>query len=125
MFKKKFVGVLCLAVVLAFFSLGFKKGEMVLAPWGNSYYQATIAQIVGDSAKVNYVDGDKGTVKLSAIKPIAKPAKVTVGLVCLAQWTSHSYYKAKVIKVAGDDVTVEFLDDHSTHTVKKHKVFKF
>ena len=118
-------GFLFLAVTVAFISLAFKKGEMVLAPWGGSYYQATIAQIVGDSAKVNYVDGDKGTVKLNAIKAIAKPAKVTVGLVCLAQWTSHSYYKAKVIKVAGDDITVEFLDDHSKHTVKKHKVFKF
>ncbi len=125
MSKKSLAGFLLLTVFLAVSSLGFKKGDMVLAPWGGSYYQATIAEIKGDSAKVNYVDGDKGTVKLSAIKPIAKPAKVTVGLVCLAQWTSHSYYKAKVIKISGDNVTVEFLDDHSKHTVKMHKVFKF
>lgn len=116
-----------LVVVLffSFMSLGWKKGDMVLAPWGGSYYQATIAAIKGNKANINYVDGDKATLDLSSLKPIAKPKKITVGLIVLAQWGTHSYYKAKVLKLTNKDCTVQFISDKTKHTVPNFKVFKF
>lgn len=116
---------LLLSVLLTMSSLGFKKGDMVLAPWGSSFYQATIASITGKKAKVNYVDGDKAEVDVAALKSIVNPSKITVGLVVLAKWGAHSYYKAKVLKISGKDVSVQFLDDNSKHTVPKHKIFKY
>ena len=102
-----------------------KKGDMVLAPWGGAFYQATIAAIKGDKADVNYVDGDKATVKLADCKVIANPKKITVGMTVLAKWGAHSYYKAKVLKVNKKDVDTEFLDDKSKRTVPTFKIFKY
>lgn len=138
MLRKNFVsaGILIVAVLLSFssFSFGYKKGEMIFVPWaGFEYHQGKIIEIVGDNANVIMVNKMKHTVKLKDIKPIVRPAKITVGLVCLAEWVSYSfatsnYAKAKVIKIAGDDVTVEFLPaigNTKQRTVKKYKIFKF
>lgn len=112
------------AVVLLLTSLGFKKGDWVLAPWGSSVWQAKIAEVKGAKATIVWYDGSKGTAEVSQLIPLVKLDNAKVGSLCYAQWGDHSYYKSKVIKVDGKKVTIEYLSDKSKHVVEIHKLFK-
>jgi hypothetical protein len=96
-------------------------GQKVQAPWSakQNYYPGTVREIYGKLARIDFDDGDKGWVLVSAMDPPGKPkkdpskssSKFSDGDKVSCPWSqSGSFYPGKVSEVYGKLVHIDFDD---------------
>jgi hypothetical protein len=94
-------------------------GDRVLAPYDPPfYYPATLTQIEGDNAKVEFDDGDNIDLPLVLLRRL--DLKETDPVYC--RWKCGSaYFPAKIEEMGGEDIFVKY-DDGRTERTTVHMV---
>lgn len=90
---------------------GLYVGAPVAARWQDGkWYFGHIADIDGGRYAVDYADGDKGTVGMGEILPIAPPHQIVIGARVMAVWKGATMYPGTVIQVYGGKARVQWDD---------------
>lgn len=90
---------------------GLHVGAPVAARWQDGkWYYGHIADVSGERYAVDYADGDKGTVGLGEILPIASPNQIVIGARVMAVWKGATMYPGTVIQVTGGRARVQWDD---------------
>jgi hypothetical protein len=117
------VAVLLFAVAVA--GSAFEVGQSVAARWSDgNMYLAVIRAIDGDNYKVDYADGDKGTVQKHQMIPLRTRPVLQAGDKVMAVWTRARFYSGVVAEVQGGGVIVRWDDGSSPSFVAFGKVYK-
>lgn len=124
--RQKTVLVAVLVLVFAGGAFGaFEVGQSVAARWSDgNMYLAVIRAIVGDSYKVDYADGDKGTVTKHQMVPLKARPDLKAGDRVMAVWTRARFYSGVVNEVQGGGVIVKWDDGSRPSFVAFGKVYK-
>lgn len=117
--------VLVLASALAAPLGAFEVGQSVAAKWtdGNMYL-ATIAAVDGDSFKVDYADGDKGTVTADQMVVLEEKPALAVGDRVMAVWGKARFYPGVVTAIKSGGPVVKWDDGSAPIVVAWGKVYK-
>jgi uncharacterized OB-fold protein len=90
---------------------GLYIGAPVAARWQDGkWYFGHIADIDGGRFAIDYADGDKGTVAMGEILPIAPPQQIVIGARVMAVWKGATMYPGTIIQVYGGKARVQWDD---------------